>query len=144
MWLKKFSYAPLTGWGMTSLYCFVLISQTSNAGTLVGGTHTINDGDSVERWSLSQNATLNVESAETLNINASSSTMSLINWVNCSLYLFNWKYNLLRVFSPLSGAYRIPSTAPVAAPTTNAQKDFDDLLIIIYWLCRLILDLIFE
>ncbi|MEY4986457.1 MAG: hypothetical protein RL567_236, partial [Bacteroidota bacterium] len=23
-------------------------------------------------------------------------------------------------------------TAPVAAPTTNAQKDFDDLLIIIY------------
>jgi hypothetical protein len=34
------------------------------------------------------------------------------------------------VFSPLSGAYKIPKAAPAAAPTRNAKNDFDDLLIL--------------
>ncbi|MBC8997538.1 autotransporter outer membrane beta-barrel domain-containing protein [Pseudomonas sp. N40(2020)] len=52
------------------------MSQTANAGTLVGGTQTITNGSNVEGWTLSQNATLNVDGAQTLGITAFQSTLN--------------------------------------------------------------------
>ncbi|WP_085640868.1 MULTISPECIES: autotransporter outer membrane beta-barrel domain-containing protein [unclassified Pseudomonas] len=52
------------------------LPDLSSAGTLVGGSQTLTNGAPVEAWTLSQGATLNVEQAQTLGINASHSTLN--------------------------------------------------------------------
>lgn len=61
--------------GSSSLCLSFWMAQSSFAGQLVGGSQTITDGDP-EQWTLSQNATLNVDGAQTLDITA---TQSLLN-----------------------------------------------------------------
>ena len=56
---------------------FVMFSSLVNAASLVGGSATVNNGDAVESWFLSQSATLNVNSAATLAIDADSSTVNV-------------------------------------------------------------------
>jgi len=112
---------------MTSVYCFVLISQTSIAGTLVGGTHTINNGDNVEQWSLSQNAVLNVESAETLNINASSSTLNANNASTRAVSVSSGSsVNLINTTvsggNARAGLELVNSTASISGSTINANR----------------------
>jgi outer membrane autotransporter protein len=80
MWSKKDAtqITMLKMWLGGSSLCFFSLSmyQTVNAGTLVGGTQTITNGYSVEQWVLSQNATLNVDGAQTLNVTAFESTLN--------------------------------------------------------------------
>jgi len=52
------------------------MAQSAYAGTLVGGSQTIGNGSNVERWVLSQNATLNVDGAQTRDITATQSTLN--------------------------------------------------------------------
>ncbi|TWC17618.1 MULTISPECIES: autotransporter outer membrane beta-barrel domain-containing protein [unclassified Pseudomonas] len=60
----------------SSLSLSLLLVEPTLAGTLVGQSQTITNGDPVETWSLSQNSTLNVNGAQTLGILASQSTLN--------------------------------------------------------------------
>ncbi|MED7670551.1 autotransporter outer membrane beta-barrel domain-containing protein [Pseudomonas moraviensis subsp. stanleyae] len=63
---------------MTALcVSLVLPSSFVSAGSLVGGTATVNNGDAIESWFLTQNATLNINDAQTLGINADSSRVNI-------------------------------------------------------------------
>lgn len=55
----------------------VLFSGFVAAKTMVGGTETLNDASPVEGWRLSENATLNVNNAQTLGIIANSSVVNI-------------------------------------------------------------------
>ncbi|RMM47938.1 autotransporter outer membrane beta-barrel domain-containing protein [Pseudomonas corrugata] len=64
-------------WLSGSSLCFsLLLPEFAFGGTLIGGSQTVNNGDAVEQWQLSQDATLNVNGAETLNIRTSESTLN--------------------------------------------------------------------
>lgn len=52
------------------------MSESAFAGSLVGTSQTITNGYPVETWGLSQNATLNVDGAQTLNITSRQSTLN--------------------------------------------------------------------
>ena len=56
---------------------FFMVSTLINAAPIVGGTATVNNGDAVESWFLSQSAILNVNNAGTLSIDADSSTVNV-------------------------------------------------------------------
>lgn len=60
----------------SSLSLSLLLVEPTLAGTLVGQSETITNGHAVESWALSQNATLNVDGAQTLDIVA---TQSMVN-----------------------------------------------------------------
>ncbi|GID02823.1 autotransporter outer membrane beta-barrel domain-containing protein [Pseudomonas sp. 008] len=64
---------------MTGTLCvpFLALSTLATAAPVVGGTATVNNGDAVDSWFLSQNATLNVNNAQTLGIDADSSTVNV-------------------------------------------------------------------
>ncbi|WP_237402897.1 autotransporter outer membrane beta-barrel domain-containing protein [Pseudomonas sp. MWU318] len=62
--------------GGSSLCFSLLISSSVNAGNLIGGSQTIGIGAPVEQWTLSQNATLNVNGAQTLGVIAFQSTLN--------------------------------------------------------------------
>jgi outer membrane autotransporter protein len=54
-----------------------MFSTLATAAPVVGGTATVNNGDAVESWFLSQSATLNVNDAQTLAIDADSSAVNI-------------------------------------------------------------------
>lgn len=56
---------------------FLMFATLANAAPVVGGTVTVNNGDAVESWFLSQSATLNVNNAVSLAIDADSSTVNI-------------------------------------------------------------------
>jgi outer membrane autotransporter protein len=61
-----------------ALFLPLLMSSTLvTAGSLVGGTATVNNGDTIENWFLTQNATLTINNAETLGITADSSRVNI-------------------------------------------------------------------
>lgn len=62
--------------GSSSLSLSLLFVQPTYAAPLVGQSQTITNGHAVETWSLSQNATLNVDGAQTLDIISSQSTVN--------------------------------------------------------------------
>ncbi len=55
----------------------LVISPFASAAPVVGGTATVNTGDAIESWFLSQNATLNVNNAQTLTISADNSAVNV-------------------------------------------------------------------
>ncbi|MFJ4196710.1 autotransporter outer membrane beta-barrel domain-containing protein [Pseudomonas sp. NPDC089534] len=55
----------------------LMFSSFTLAAPIVGGNVTLNNGDPVDSWFLSQNATLTVNGAETLGIDANSSTVNV-------------------------------------------------------------------
>ncbi|MBC3376504.1 autotransporter outer membrane beta-barrel domain-containing protein [Pseudomonas sp. SWRI92] len=54
-----------------------LLSSVIEAAPVVGGSATVNNGDAVESWFLSQSATLNVNNAQALAIDADASTVNV-------------------------------------------------------------------
>jgi outer membrane autotransporter protein len=62
--------------GNSSLLFSLMVAQPAYAGTLVGGSQTIGNGSNTERWVLSQNATLNVDGAQTRDITSTQSTLN--------------------------------------------------------------------
>jgi hypothetical protein len=56
---------------------FFMFSTLATAAPVVGGTATVNNGDAVESWFLSQSATLNVNDAQTLAIDADNSAVNI-------------------------------------------------------------------
>ena len=65
------------GWlSSSSLSLSLLLAEPTLAAVLVGQSQTIVDGHAVETWSLSQDAELNVDGAQTLDIVASQSTVN--------------------------------------------------------------------
>ncbi|WP_283184183.1 autotransporter outer membrane beta-barrel domain-containing protein [Pseudomonas svalbardensis] len=75
---KKLTAAPTFGIGRSLIFTSMLLpfSSLTMAGNLVGGNTTITGGVP-EQWSLSSNATLNVNGAQTLFINTDSSTLNV-------------------------------------------------------------------
>lgn len=79
MWSIKYNGTwPRTAiWLGGSSLCFsLLLPESVLGGTLVGGSQTITDGYAVESWGLTQEATLNVNGAQTLDILAFESTLN--------------------------------------------------------------------
>lgn len=71
------SNVKMAVWLSSSSLCISLLaSESAVAGGLVGTSHTVINGDTVEAWTLSQNATLNVDQAQTLNITARQSRVN--------------------------------------------------------------------
>lgn len=69
--------ARSVNWLGTSSLCISLLTcESALAAGLVGTTHTVNNGDNVESWQLSQNATLNIDQAQTLGIVARQSRVN--------------------------------------------------------------------
>ncbi|MGD8216523.1 autotransporter outer membrane beta-barrel domain-containing protein [Pseudomonas thivervalensis] len=54
-----------------------LLSAVAEAAQVIGGSATVNNGDATESWFLSQDATLNVNNAQTLSIDADASTVNV-------------------------------------------------------------------
>ncbi|WP_053157425.1 autotransporter outer membrane beta-barrel domain-containing protein [Pseudomonas sp. Pf153] len=54
-----------------------LLSAGAEAGSLIGGSATVDSGDTAESWFLSQNATLDVNNAQALGIDADASTVNV-------------------------------------------------------------------
>ncbi|PMQ12796.1 putative autotransporter [Pseudomonas sp. AD21] len=73
MYLRSFRGFSLKGLCLP----FLVISSFASAAPVVGGTANVNTGDAIERWDLTQNATLNVNNAETLAITANRSTVNV-------------------------------------------------------------------
>ena len=66
-------------WLGTSSLCFSLLTcESAFAAGLVGTAHTVTKGDNVESWQLSQQATLNIDQAETLGIVARQSQVDAV------------------------------------------------------------------
>jgi outer membrane autotransporter protein len=71
---------PLSGFALRTggLYISLLIfSSLAGAAPIVGGNVTLNNGAPVESWFLTQGATLSVNNAQTLGIDADSSTVNV-------------------------------------------------------------------
>jgi outer membrane autotransporter protein len=117
------SASPLICQGALSFFLVLLISEYSNAGQLVGTSQTITNGAAVEAWTLTQNATLIVDGAQTLNVaatqsrlNASGATMQQISAANGStVTLANTTVN---GGSARSGLELINSSAAISGDTT--------------------------
>ncbi|MGE8186184.1 autotransporter outer membrane beta-barrel domain-containing protein [Pseudomonas sp. NPDC086278] len=79
MKLKKHGWQPASSLicqGTSSLCFLFLFSELASAGQLVGTSQTISNGAAVEAWTLTQNATLTVDGAQTLGVSAAQSTLN--------------------------------------------------------------------
>lgn len=54
-----------------------LLSAVAEGGSVIGGSAAVNNGDTAESWFLGQDATLNVNNAQTLSIDADASTVNV-------------------------------------------------------------------
>jgi outer membrane autotransporter protein len=73
-----FKYLMLPPGKRTALCVSLLLPiNLVSAGSMIGGTANVNNGDAVESWFLAQNATLNVNSAQTLGIDADNSAVNI-------------------------------------------------------------------
>ncbi|WP_434589030.1 autotransporter outer membrane beta-barrel domain-containing protein [Pseudomonas sp. R4-83] len=85
-----YSRARTILWLGTPSFCISLLAcESAFAAGLVGTAHTVNAGDNVESWQLSQVATLNINQAETLSITARESQVNATGAVTQQISVSN-------------------------------------------------------
>ena len=103
------------------------MSESAFAGSLVGASQTITNGYPVEAWGLSQNATLNVNGAQTLDITARQSTLNAsgatTQQISASLgSALNLANSTVNGGNARAGVEVINSTATIGGSTINGNR----------------------